>query len=135
MNWSPPLFCMTLGHLLNRFGETPTERGIDDLHQYFALPFLRPVLPDAVLEPIRLHVDAKRCLCAIDDDLFRPPVRGFGAQPGVARRHLQQAGSGGVPAASPTQKTRCACAAGTISPKKQTARRRISITIWTSWSG
>ncbi|WCM22393.1 HD domain-containing protein [Paraburkholderia bryophila] len=63
-------FLHDLGHLLNLQGETPTERGIDDLHQYFALPFLRPVLSDAVLEPIRLHVDAKRCLCAIDDTYF-----------------------------------------------------------------
>ncbi len=55
-----------LGHLLNLQGDTPTQRGIDDLHQYFALPFLRPLFDDAVLEPIRLHVDAKRCLCAID---------------------------------------------------------------------
>ena len=30
-----------LGHLLNHQGETPTLRGIDDTHQYFALPFLR----------------------------------------------------------------------------------------------
>jgi phosphonate degradation associated HDIG domain protein len=53
-----------LGHLLNDLGETPTERGVDDLHQYFALPVLRPLFPDAVLDPIRLHVDAKRYLCA-----------------------------------------------------------------------
>jgi phosphonate degradation associated HDIG domain protein len=53
-----------LGHLLNDQGETPTERGIDDVHQYFALPFLRGLFGDAVLEPIRLHVDAKRYLCA-----------------------------------------------------------------------
>jgi phosphonate degradation associated HDIG domain protein len=59
-----------LGHLLNRQGDTPTERGIDDLHQYFALPFLRPLFSDAVLEPIRLHVDAKRCLCAIDASYY-----------------------------------------------------------------
>ena len=59
-----------LGHLLNQQGETPTERGIDDLHQYFALPFLRPLFSDAVLEPIRLHVDAKRCLCAIDASYY-----------------------------------------------------------------
>ncbi|MFM0340346.1 phosphonate degradation HD-domain oxygenase [Paraburkholderia fungorum] len=63
-------FLHDLGHLLNQQGETPTERGIDDLHQYFALPFLRPVLSDAVLEPIRLHVDAKRCLCAVDETYF-----------------------------------------------------------------
>jgi predicted HD phosphohydrolase len=53
-----------LGHLLNDQGETPTARGIDDVHQYAALPFLRPLFDDEVLEPIRLHVDAKRYLCA-----------------------------------------------------------------------
>jgi phosphonate degradation associated HDIG domain protein len=52
-----------LGHLLNEQGETPTLRGIDDTHQYFALPFLRGLFPDAVLDAIRLHVDAKRYLC------------------------------------------------------------------------
>ena len=53
-----------VGHLLNDRGATPTLRGIDDLHQYAALPFLRPHFPEAVLGPIRLHVDAKRYLCA-----------------------------------------------------------------------
>jgi phosphonate degradation associated HDIG domain protein len=55
-----------LGHLLNEQGETPTLRGIDDTHQYFALPFLRGLFPDAVLDAIRLHVDAKRYLCRVD---------------------------------------------------------------------
>jgi phosphonate degradation associated HDIG domain protein len=76
-----------LGHLLNQQGETPTERGIDDLHQYFALPFLRPLFSDAVLEPIRLHVDAKRCLCAIDSSyhakLSADSVRSLQLQGGV----------------------------------------------------
>ena len=49
-----------LGHLMNDQGDTPSLRGIDDAHQYFALPFLRGLFPDAVLDPIRLHVDAKR---------------------------------------------------------------------------
>ena len=53
-----------LGHLLNEQGETPTLRGIDDTHQYFALPFLRGLFPDSVLDAIKLHVDAKRYLCA-----------------------------------------------------------------------
>ena len=56
-----------LGHLLNDQGETPTMRGVDDLHQFAALPFLRPLFPDAVLAPIQLHVDAKRYLCATRD--------------------------------------------------------------------
>ncbi len=55
-----------LGHLIaakedDRADDTQQR---DDLHQYMAIPFLRGLLPDAVLEPIRLHVDAKRYLCA-----------------------------------------------------------------------
>lgn len=38
----------------------------DDLHQFVALPFLRGLFPESVLEPIKLHVDAKRYLCAVD---------------------------------------------------------------------
>ncbi len=56
-----------LGHLLNEQGETPTLRGIDDTHQYFALPFLRGLFPDAVLDAIKLHVDAKRYLCRANE--------------------------------------------------------------------
>ena len=59
-------FLHDLGHLLNLQGDTPSARGIDDQHQYFAIPFLRPLFPPAVIEPIRLHVDAKRSLCATD---------------------------------------------------------------------
>ena len=54
-----------LGHMLNDQGETPTLRGVDDVHQYFALPFLRGLFPDAVLDAIKLHVDAKRYLCQV----------------------------------------------------------------------
>lgn len=53
-----------LGHLLHDFGGTPTQQGLDDLHQYRCLPFLRALFGPATLEPIRLHVDAKRFLCA-----------------------------------------------------------------------
>jgi phosphonate degradation associated HDIG domain protein len=84
-----------LGHLLNLQGETPSERGIDDLHQYYALPFLRPLFSDAVLEPIRLHVDAKRCLCAIDATyharLSADSVRSLQLQGGVFDDETAQA--------------------------------------------
>ena len=53
-----------LGHLLHDLGETPSMRGVDDAHQYRALPFLRGLLDDEVLDAIKLHVDAKRYLCA-----------------------------------------------------------------------
>lgn len=54
-----------LGHMLVQ-REPAKDAGVDDLHQYLALPFLRGVFPDAVLEPIRMHVDAKRYLCQVD---------------------------------------------------------------------
>jgi phosphonate degradation associated HDIG domain protein len=59
-----------LGHLLHDFGETPSLRGVDDVHQYRALPFLRGLFGDGVIEPIKLHVDAKRYLCATRPGYF-----------------------------------------------------------------
>ena len=59
-----------LGHLLNMQGETPTARGIDDQHQYYSIPFLRPLFPPAIVEAIRLHVDAKRALCALEPEYY-----------------------------------------------------------------
>jgi phosphonate degradation associated HDIG domain protein len=55
-----------LGHLLHTLGDDPAEQGIDDVHQFIAIPFLRKVFPEAVLAPIRLHVDAKRYLCTVE---------------------------------------------------------------------
>jgi phosphonate degradation associated HDIG domain protein len=59
-----------LGHLLNDqgrgFDDSPTLRGVDDVHQYFALTFLRGLFPDTVLDAIKLHVDAKRYLCQVN---------------------------------------------------------------------
>lgn len=57
-----------LGHLLHDFGETPSLRGVDDVHQFRALPFLRSLFANEVLDAIKLHVDAKRYLCAIRPD-------------------------------------------------------------------
>ncbi len=54
-----------LGHLLHDLGHTPSLRGVDDVHQYRALPFLRRLFSDDVLNAIKLHVDAKRYLCAV----------------------------------------------------------------------
>lgn len=57
-----------LGHLLHDLGETPTLRGVDDVHQYRAIPFLRGLFSDRVLGAIAGHVDAKRYLCATRPD-------------------------------------------------------------------
>ena len=53
-----------LGHLLHELGASPALRGVDDVHQYAALPFLRGLFGERVLGGIQLHVDAKRYLCA-----------------------------------------------------------------------
>lgn len=50
-----------LGHLVYEEGEFGHDT--DDEHQERAIPWLRHLFPEAVLEPIRLHVDAKRFLC------------------------------------------------------------------------
>ena len=57
-----------LGHLLaaEGAGKIDHDNTEDDLHQFISLPFLRQLFPDSVLEPIRMHVDAKRYLCLID---------------------------------------------------------------------
>jgi phosphonate degradation associated HDIG domain protein len=76
-----------LGHLLHDLGDTPTLHGMDDIHQYRALPFLRGLFGHAVLDPIKLHVDAKRYLCAIRPgyfaDLSDDSKRSLGLQGGI----------------------------------------------------
>ncbi len=59
-----------LGHLLHDLGATPTLQGVDDIHQYRALPFLRGLFDDTVLDAIELHVDAKRYLCATREGYY-----------------------------------------------------------------
>jgi phosphonate degradation associated HDIG domain protein len=56
-----------IGHLLHGLGDDTTLRGIDDRHEYRAIPALRNLFPPAVTEPIRMHVAAKRYLCAVDE--------------------------------------------------------------------
>ncbi|MDH4390649.1 MAG: HD domain-containing protein [Aquabacterium sp.] len=53
-----------LGHLVQDLGDTPSLRGVDDLHQFIAIPFLRGLFSDRVLGAVQGHVDAKRWLCA-----------------------------------------------------------------------
>ena len=55
-----------IGHLLSRRAGTPTLEGIDDTHQRLGAMYLRGLFALAVIEPIRLHVEAKRYLCCID---------------------------------------------------------------------
>ena len=53
-----------VGHLLYTEDEFGSRR--DDEHQNRALLLLAPLFPVPVLEPVRLHVQAKRYLCLIE---------------------------------------------------------------------
>ncbi len=55
-----------LGHLLHHYGMDATDCKIDDRHEHRAIPYLKSLFCPAVLEPIRLHVEAKRYCCAVE---------------------------------------------------------------------
>ena len=52
-----------IGHLVASELRRAPLPGADDTHEELGARFLRALFPQAVLEPIRLHVDAKRYLC------------------------------------------------------------------------
>lgn len=51
-----------VGHILHH----QEHAGADDTHGEAGASFLRPHFTDSVIEPVRLHVQAKRYLCATD---------------------------------------------------------------------
>jgi [1-hydroxy-2-(trimethylamino)ethyl]phosphonate dioxygenase len=55
-----------LGHLLDGHDETLAENSINGLHEAIAHRWLNKYFSDEVTEPIRLHVEAKRYLCAVE---------------------------------------------------------------------
>lgn len=56
-----------VGHMLAD-DEGAADQGRDMLHEEVAADYLRALFGPAVTEPIRLHVPAKRYLCAVDTD-------------------------------------------------------------------
>jgi [1-hydroxy-2-(trimethylamino)ethyl]phosphonate dioxygenase len=59
-----------IGHLLHSASERPALHGIDDKHEEIGADYLLAAFGPAVAEPIRLHVAAKRYLCATDPGYF-----------------------------------------------------------------
>jgi phosphonate degradation associated HDIG domain protein len=57
-----------IGHLVHDFGENPAAEGVDDRHEQIGYDFLRHHFGPEVTEPVRLHVAAKRYLCATEPD-------------------------------------------------------------------
>ena len=59
-----------IGHMVHGLGENPAEDGIDDRHEELGRAYLAPLFGPEVTEPVRLHVPAKRYLCAVEPDYF-----------------------------------------------------------------
>jgi phosphonate degradation associated HDIG domain protein len=53
------------GHLVAA-DDTAADRGIDTEHEELGWSFLSAHFPPAVVEPVRMHVAAKRYLCAVE---------------------------------------------------------------------
>lgn len=86
-----------VGHLLYDDGEFGAS--LDDEHQDRAMIVLAPLFPVSVLEPVRLHVQAKRYLCLVEpgyyDGLSEASRRSLALQggvfaPGEGERFIEQ---------------------------------------------
>jgi phosphonate degradation associated HDIG domain protein len=60
-----------IGHLLSAHDEDCADAGIDDQHERLGSQWLGRFFGSDVVEPIRLHVPAKRYLCAVDPSYLR----------------------------------------------------------------
>ena len=57
-----------IGHMLQDLGDNPAEEGLDDRHEELGRAHLEQYFPADVTDPVRLHVAAKRYLCASEPD-------------------------------------------------------------------
>ena len=81
-------FLHDIGHLLHDLPENAPDDGIDDVHEKLASRWLsKKGFPQEVIEPIRLHVQAKRYLCTVDPSyqatLSEPSVQSMKLQGGL----------------------------------------------------
>jgi len=76
-----------VGHMIHHLGEDPAARGLDDVHEELGAKWLAERFGPEVSEPVRLHVAAKRYLCAVESDYFSKlspdSVRSLALQGGV----------------------------------------------------
>src|SRR4051812_21354128 len=55
-----------VGHLLHELGEDVAERGLDARHEEAGAAWLARHFGPALVDPVRLHVAAKRYLCTVE---------------------------------------------------------------------
>jgi len=59
-----------VGHLLHGLADDCVQHGIDDQHEQLGWRWLQQYFGPAVTEPVRMHVAAKRYLCATDPEYW-----------------------------------------------------------------
>ncbi len=59
-----------IGHMLHRDAAGAVDQGHDDRHELLGAKFLMRHFGAAVADPVRLHVEAKRYLCAREPDYW-----------------------------------------------------------------
>ncbi len=67
----PPAFILAallhdVGHMIHDLGDNPAADGVDDAHEDLGARWIAARLPPSVQDPVRLHVAAKRWLCAVE---------------------------------------------------------------------
>jgi [1-hydroxy-2-(trimethylamino)ethyl]phosphonate dioxygenase len=71
-----------IGHMVHDLGESPADAGIDDRHEDLGHAWLQAHFGPEVTEPVRLHVAAKRYLCAVAAKLSPDSVKSLALQGG-----------------------------------------------------
>jgi predicted HD phosphohydrolase len=78
-----------IGHMVHELGEHPAAQGVDDQHEVIGAHWLTQYFGPPVCEPVRLHVAAKRYLCAVDPTypgrLSRDSIESLALQGGPMR--------------------------------------------------
>jgi [1-hydroxy-2-(trimethylamino)ethyl]phosphonate dioxygenase len=59
-----------IGHYTGEFGDDYIERGVDNLHEVSGARVLEGLFPPVVVDCVRLHVAAKRYLCATNPGYY-----------------------------------------------------------------
>ena len=59
-----------LGHLLHNHADDAPDHGFDDRHEDLGARWIERRFGPAVTEPVRMHVAAKRYLCAVEPEYF-----------------------------------------------------------------
>ena len=59
-----------IGHYTGEFPENYIDLGVNNRHETMGSAILEKFFPPEVTEPVRWHVEAKRYLCATEEDYF-----------------------------------------------------------------